>query len=165
METRKTVRIALLVAVGLAIFLLETAIPKPLPWLRFGLANTATLLALYLFGAREAVLVALLRSVIGSFLFGGVFNPAFLFSFFGGLISAGLMALIYIFFKDVFSIIGVSIWGALAHNTVQLVLALVLFVHRIELLYLFPVFLLTAVATGFLTGLLGSFLLRPLSHA
>lgn len=164
METRRTVRVALLVAVGLAIYVLEQSIPKPVPWLRFGLANSATLLALYLFGVKEAIFVAGMRAVLGSFLLGGVLNPAFLFSFFGGLISAACMAVVFSFFRKVFSVIGVSVWGALTHNLAQLAVAMLLFVHRIELLYLIPFFLLTAVVTGFLTGLLVFFLLRPLSQ-
>ena len=160
MNTRRLVHVALLVAAGLALFVFESSIPKPFPWLRLGLANVATLVALYLFGVKEALIVAGLRALLGSVIVGGLFNPAFLFSLLGGLISAVWMACVYTCCHGIFSIIGVSIWGALAHNLTQLLLAMALFIHRWELLYLMPLFLLSTVVTGFFTGCVVFLLLR-----
>ena len=157
------VQLALLVAAGLVLFVFESFVPKPLPWLRLGLANVATLVALCLFGIREAFIVASMRALLGSFVVGGLLNPAFLFSLLGGLMSAASMALIYFYFKGVFSIIGVSIWGALAHNTTQLIVATTVFVRRWELMYFLPFFLVSTVATGFLTGLLVSLFMERMS--
>lgn len=164
MNTRKTVRLALLVAAGLTLFVFESSIPKPLPWLRLGLANVATLLALYLFGVKEALIVASLRALLGSVIVGGLFSPSFLFSFLGGLFSAGLMAFVYTYLDEIFSVIGVSIWGALAHNVTQLALAMAIFVHRWEMLYLMPLFLVSTVVTGFLTGFVVFLLLLKFSQ-
>lgn len=158
------IRLALLVAMGLALFVFESMIPRPLPWLRLGLANIATLMALYLFGVKEAFIVAMMRAVLGSLVVGGLFNPSFLFSFLGGFVSAGMMAFMFSFFKGTFSVVGVSIWGALAHNFAQLALAITLFVHRWELLYLLPLFLLSTVATGFFIGVLVFLLLQRTSR-
>ncbi|UCE17400.1 MAG: Gx transporter family protein [Gemmatimonadota bacterium] len=165
LDARKIVRIAFLVTVGLALFVLETAVPRPLPWLRVGLANSATLLALFLLGVREAFVVALVRSVLGSFIVGGLFNPSFVFSFFGGLASVSVMAIVYAYFRGIFSVVGISVWGAFVHNIVQLTMALFLFVRRWELLFLLPYFVFSTVATGFLTGILIFFLLKRIAGA
>ena len=162
MNAGKIARLALLVAAGLVLFVFESLVPKPLPWLRLGLANGVTLLALYLFGIREALIVASMRAVLGSLILGGLLNPSFFFSFLGGLMSAVLMAVTYSYFRGLFSVIGVSIWGALAHNMTQLALALAVFVQRWELIYLMPVFLLSTVVTGFLTGLLVSLFMQKI---
>ena len=161
--TRKTVRLALLVAMGLALFLFESTIPRPVPWLRLGLANVATLMALSLFGLREAFVVAVLRAVLGSMIVGGLLNPSFVFSLLGGLVSATMMALVVRFSGGVFSVVGVSVWGALAHNLSQLALAIIVFVRRWELLSLVPLFLLSSVGTGFFTGVVVFLLLERLS--
>jgi heptaprenyl diphosphate synthase len=157
--------VAFLVAVGLALFVFETAIPRPLPWLRLGLANSATLMALFLFGVREAFIVAVMRSVIGSLIVGGLFTPSFVFSFFGGLASVGVMAIAFSYFRRFFSVVGVSVWGAFFHNIMQLTLALTLYVQRWELLFLVPYFVFSAVVTGFFTGILVFFLLRHIAWA
>lgn len=164
METKRIVHLALLVAVGLALFVFESSIPRPLPWLRLGLANVATLMALSLFGTKEAFVVAMMRPVLGSLIGGAFLNPSFLFSLLGSLVSAGIMAFVFNFFKGVFSVVGVSIWGALAHNLAQLALAISLFVHRWELFYLLPLFLLSTVVTGFSTGVLVFLLLQRTSR-
>ena len=165
MDARKIVRLGFLVAVGLSLFVFEAAIPRPFPWLRLGLANSATLMALYLFGVREAFLVAVVRSVVGSLALGGLFSPSFVFSFFGGFAGVCVMAIVVSQFRGIFSVVGVSIWGAFAHTSVQLALAVFFFIRRWELLFLLPYFLFGAVATGFFTGLLVFFLLRRISWA
>ncbi len=153
-STRTIVQLALLVAVGLVLFVFESFIPRPLPWLRLGLANIATLLALYLFGVREAFMVAIARAILGSLSFGGLFTPSFVFSFVGGVASTAAMAIFFRYLKNVFSVIGISLWGALVHNMVQLVLAMTLFVRRGELISLLPLFLCMTVVSGFSTGLI-----------
>jgi heptaprenyl diphosphate synthase len=165
LDARKMVRIALLVAMGLALFVFETAVPRPLPWLRLGLANSATLLALFLLGVKEAFVVALVRSVLGSFIVGGLFNPSFVFSFCGGLASVSVMAIVFSYFRGIFSVVGISIWGAFVHNIVQLTMAMFLFVHRWELLLLLPYFVFSTVATGFFTGILIFFLFKRIAWA
>ena len=163
MDSRQIVRVAFLAAVGLALFVFETMIPRPLPWLRVGLANIATLVALYEFGVKEAFLVTITKAVLGSLIVGGLFNPSFLFSFCGGLASTCAMAIVFLYFKATFSVIGVSVWGAFLHNMTQLAVAAVLFIHRWELFFLLPYFLFSAVATGIFTGALVFFLLRRFS--
>ncbi len=145
----RTVRLSLLIGLGLILFLFESLIPRPLPWMKPGLAHIATLLALYLFGDWEALLVVVFRVIAGSLILGTLFNPAFVLAISGGI--AATLSMIYgkRFFSNIFSIYGISILGALVHSLTQLGLVNFLLVHRLELFYLIPIMALTSVIAGF----------------
>ena len=64
-----------------------------------------------------------------------------------------------IFGSNIFSIYGISIFGALVHNLTQLVLVNFLIVRRLELFYLLPVMALTAVVTGFIVAFVAKLIL------
>jgi heptaprenyl diphosphate synthase len=131
--------------------------------MRLGLGNTATLLALFLFTPREALLVTLIRVIVGSLIVGRLFAPSFLLSLCGGLASLATMSLVLRFFYPQFSPVGISIFGALAHNLAQLAVVYLLWVKGAQILFLLPMFLLSSVATGFLTGALAFLVLQKLS--
>jgi len=150
--------LALLVAGGAALSLLESSLPRPLPWTKIGLANIATILALYLYGARPAFWVAVLRVLLGGVFLG--FGPGFVLSAGGGIAAWGVMALVKGTLGDTFSVVGVSIWGALTHNLTQLVLVHLLV--RTAVWSLLPAFLWAAGITGTITGLGADFGLKLL---
>jgi heptaprenyl diphosphate synthase len=151
-STTKLVRLALLISVGLILYVLETHIPQPLPWARIGLANMVTLMALVMWGFWEALVVALMRTFLGSLVLGTLLSPVFLFALCGGLASLAFMGLAHRYLRPFVSIVGVSILGALAHNLVQLYLAYSLYIHRGEIFFLLPFLLLATVLTGFFVG-------------
>ena len=97
-------QLALFTSLGLILFLFESLIPRPLPWLKPGLAHVATLVALYLLGNRAAFIVVVLRVFVGSIILGTLFNPAFLLSLCGGLAATIFMVLLKQFFSAYFSI-------------------------------------------------------------
>jgi len=151
--------LALLVAGGAALSLLEGSLPRPLPWMKIGLANVATILALYLYGARPAFSVAVLRVLLGGVFLG--FGPGFVLSAGGGIAAWGVMALVKETLGSTFSVVGVSIWGALTHNLTQLFLAHLL-VRTAAVWALLPAFLWAAGVTGTITGLAADFGLKLL---
>ncbi|MBN2010183.1 Gx transporter family protein [candidate division KSB1 bacterium] len=152
-RNRKLTWIALLVAVGLIIFMIEMLIPRPLPWLKPGLANMSTLAALYLFGLPEALIVAILRVCLGSLFTGTLFNPTFFLSF-GGSISATLMMFSLLkLLPQTFSIIGIGIIGAVSHNVTQLALVALLLMHHSGIFYLLPILSISAIVTGIFVAL------------
>ena len=61
---------------ALILSFLESLIPNvvPIPGFKFGLANFAVLLALYLYGVKEAVLVDACRIILSALLFGSMFS-------------------------------------------------------------------------------------------
>ncbi len=147
---------ALLITFAVVIHTVEAAlpVPMPVPGVRLGLANIITLLALIIFGLRSALLVAVMRSFLGSLFFGGLFSFGFWLSLGGGLISTLVMALVLLAYnRGYVSLVSVSIIGAAAHNFTQLALASLIIGTFTLLQGYLPLLLLLSVPTGFFTGL------------
>ena len=151
MGTRRVTNLALLVSIGLVLSIIESTFPPllPLPGARLGLANIATVIALYLFGPSMALEVTVLRCVIGGLLRGSVVG--LFLSFSGGLVSTLVMIVLYMLLGDQMSIIGVSVAGAVAHNATQLAAAFLLVGHP-SLFNFLPYLTLIAVPTGLFVG-------------
>jgi heptaprenyl diphosphate synthase len=150
-STRHLVLLSMLSACGLIFFVFESFLPL-LPWLRPGLGNVATVLALMIFGFGDAVKVTLLRIILGALVLGRLFTPVFLFALSGGIASVLIMALVIRYTKQVFGPVGISVLGAVAHNMVQLFVAYLLFVKSMEIFIFIPVFLAAGVITGAAVG-------------
>ena len=148
--TKSLAQSAVLVALALALSYTERFIPLhlviPLPGVKLGLANIATLVALYALGWQKTVPIVLVRCFLGA-LFGGL--TGILFSLTGGLLSLGVMAACKRI--SAFSIYGVSILGAAAHNIGQIFAAMALMGSVYVWAYL-PYLLLIAIFTGAATG-------------
>ncbi len=164
LSPRLLTRTALLTGFGVVMFLFESLLPRPLPWAKPGLANIATLLALYLLGAASAWAVTLLRVLLGSFFLGAFLNPGFWLSLAGGLAAVAAMTLLKKFGEKQFSVIGISLAGALAHVLAQIIVAGFLIVRRWEIVYLLPAMLWPALFAGVVVGLAALFLLERLSR-
>lgn len=167
-STRKLTLIAVLVAQAIVLHIFEALIPIPIPipGVKLGLANIVTLLALVLFDFKTALLIAVLRTVLGSLLSGTLLNIAFFMSFSGAMVSTCLMALImhwvpFVRINARFSLVGISIAGAAAHNLGQLAIAALL-IKNIAIFYYLPIMLVSSIPTGYLTGLLLRELLKYL---
>jgi heptaprenyl diphosphate synthase len=155
-NTRKITHLAMLITFALVIHTVEAALPMPMlvPGAKLGLANIITLLTFILYGFRSALLVTLIRTVLGSIFLGNFLGFGFYMSFSGGVVSTLAMAFgVYLWHKDRLSLVAVSILGAVAHNTAQVGMASLL-IGNINLLKLYlPLLLLLAIPTGFFTGL------------
>ncbi len=152
-RTRKLVFLALLTTFAVAVHLLELSLPNPTPWLRLGLANIITLTVLVLFGFKEGVVVNFLRIMLGAFLSGSLFSPAFILSFCGGMLSVLAMGFALRLWGNYFSLIGISLIGAYSHILTQLGVAYYLLIQHRGLFYLLPLFLVVSLVTGFINGL------------
>jgi len=153
-SNRKLIHLALLISVGLILYIFEAHIPQPLPWVRIGLANMVTLMALVLWGFWEALAVLLLRVLLGSVFTGTILSPVFPFALAGGLAAVMTMGLAWRVLCPPLSVVGASILGALAHNISQLILVYGLYIPRRELFLLLPPILLGALLTGCVIGLI-----------
>ncbi len=167
-STRKLTTIAILVALAIILHLFEALIPIPfpIPGVKLGLANIVTLLALVLFDFKTALTIAFMRTVLGSLLSGTLFNIAFFLSFSGAITATCVMALLLYLgkslnFRSGFSLLGLSVAGAAAHNLGQLAMAALLIKHS-GIFYYLPIMLLSSIPTGILTGLLLRELLKYL---
>lgn len=150
----RLVFLALLVAIGTVLHVTENFFVAivPIPGAKLGLANIVTVLALRQYGLRDGLLVAILRVLIGSFLSGLFLSPGFFLGLSGAISSTVFMSFL-LNFRNIFSMIGVSVGGAVGHNTGQL-LAACLLLQTHAVVYYLPVLLLLAIPTGMITGYL-----------
>ncbi|MBB5174310.1 Gx transporter family protein [Texcoconibacillus texcoconensis] len=146
--------IVILVTNAILISLLEffVFIPLPIPGIKLGLANIITLLAIVFLNFRYVINVVVIRCLVVAVLTRGVLTLAF--SLTGGVLSAIVMAILYKRFRRFFSIKGISIAGALVHNTTQITVAAFV-LGQIVIFYYLPILLISAVVTGYITGSIG----------
>jgi heptaprenyl diphosphate synthase len=116
-------QVALLAAFALFLSTIEYMIPKPLPFLRLGLANLPILIGLFLLNAPHLLLLVLLKVLGQGLVNGTLFSYIFLFSLFGSYAAALAMIGVKTAFGRTISAVGISIFGALASNCTQLLLA------------------------------------------
>jgi heptaprenyl diphosphate synthase len=115
--------VALAAAVCLFLSSIEYLIPKPLPFLRLGLANLPLLVCLDLLPLGPFLLLLLLKILGQGLVQGSLFSVIFLFSAAGTLASGAVMLGARRLLGQRISLIGISVLGALASNLVQLALA------------------------------------------
>jgi heptaprenyl diphosphate synthase len=160
-DVRRLVVIALLSAIAVVIYAVESFIPTPSPWLRFGFSHIITLFSLVFFGTGTAFTIFLIRTVVGSLLIGKLFSPTFVLGLCGGGAALASMALLLVVLKGRgLSVVGISVAGAWVNNLVQVLSAFALFIRHGEILMILPAFLLFAVATGIVNGIAVFFLER-----
>jgi heptaprenyl diphosphate synthase len=162
------VYMALLVTFAVAVHTVEAAIPFPLPvpGAKLGLANIITLLAIVFYGYRSGLVVASLRSVLGSLLIGNFMGFGFYLSFNGALASSLIMGLFMnLYRRQKITLVSVSLAGALTFNIVQLGLASILVRNFTLFRGYLPFLLLLAVPTGIFTGLAAIYLKNAASRA
>lgn len=158
MTARKSVVLAFLVAAGILLQIVEGFVPVAwiIPGYKIGLANIAGLYALYTYGPKDMVLVTSLRIVLASLLTGTLFGIAFLLSVAGAVLS--MTAMVVLKQSGLFSIYGVSVGGAAAHSTGQ-VLAIT-WIYKQWLMQLFlPLLLALSIVSGLVTAVLAKMLL------
>lgn len=162
----RLVRLAVLVACASVLQVAESLLPHPLPGVRIGLANIITIVAIAELGFASALQLAVLRTLVSSFVLGTFLAPAFVLSFAGGVASALVMMLLYALARRVpgLGFIGISVAGAVSHILAQIGLVWLLFVRSSGVLWLAPWLVLSAVATGILTGLVAVQALRNLEQ-
>jgi len=159
---QKLLILAILVGLGVVLHRIETLLPLPSPWVKLGLANVMTLVALVWFGFREALMVTLLRVFLGA-VFGGTFlGPTFFLSLAGGLAAVTVMGGVHRLGQSWFSLVGVSVSAAYAHTTAIFLCVFLFFIPQKTFLQLLPVFLTFSLITGILTGILANHVIRRL---
>ena len=116
-------KIAFVAAATLLCSTLEYLIPKPLPFLRLGLANLPIMLVLDIFTFKSFFILLLLKSIGQGFVSGTLFSYLFFISLAGTLSSGLVMKGAKALFKNRVSLVGCSILGAMASNLSQLEVA------------------------------------------
>ncbi len=124
-------------------------IPVPVPGVKLGVANLVIIIALYRMGFRRALSINCVRIALAGLLFSGVFGM--IYSFAGGILSLIVMQLLKR--TGLFSMVGVSMAGGVAHNLGQLIAACIV-VSTPSLMSYFSVLLFTGLIGGILIGIL-----------
>lgn len=163
-ELRRLARTGALLALGLALFILENAFFPvaslvSLPGAKLGLANLAVLAALELDGLAPAAAVSLLRVLLAGIFSGTVGAAAFWLSLGGAVSSLVGMAL----GRHLPGIgpVGISVIGAVCHNLGQLAALKVLMPNAATLIFL-PWLVLLAIPAGLITGLIAVEIIKRL---
>jgi heptaprenyl diphosphate synthase len=116
-------RVAFLGALCMFLSTIEFLLPKPIPFLRVGIANLPILLGLEILSPGKVFLVVLLK-VLGQGLVGGTLvSYVFLFSAVGSFASGAAMLAVHRLLGRHVTLLGVSVAGALVSNTAQIALA------------------------------------------
>lgn len=151
--SRRLTRGAVLVALALVLALVERLIPLglvvPIPGIKLGLANIVTIFALFALGFREAFVILSLRIAILGLISGPI---PFLISLTGGMLALVVMWLLLRGHDRGFSLIGVGMGGAVAHNIGQVAVAGLILGSPALLVSYLPALMLTGLVTGVLTG-------------
>lgn len=158
-STRRVVYLGLATGLALGLHIFEAMIPMPtdllVPGFKLGLANIVTLYVIMNFSMKDAVSVSILRTVLGSLLSGTFMTVTFFFSFAGGLISAIVMGLLFRYGSRFFSMLGISLVGALTHNLAQLTVAAYV-IRTAGIFGYLPYMLFFALPTGAVVGIVSA---------
>ncbi|NLV75427.1 MAG: Gx transporter family protein [Tissierellia bacterium] len=158
---QKLIFLSLLVSIGLALGIIESMMPVPFvaPGAKLGLSNMVILITLALFGFREAMTVGVLKSIVFTLVVGSV--SSLFYSLSGSILSCFTMYIVYKYFSKTFSLIGVSIFGAVAHNFAQVLVASIM-MNNIRIFSYLPILLLISLFTGYFVGLTSKFAIKNL---
>ncbi len=163
-KSKKVATFGILFALSITLSYIEALFPLlPIfpPGFKIGFSNIVTMYTLYFVGFIPALVLAVLKSMFQLVLRGFVAGAL---SLVGGMVSVAVMGvLVYRFKKYSFSIMFVSIFGAVSHNLGQLVAsAFMLKTHTV--LYYLPVILIFGIIMGFLMGVVLNSTLKVLKN-
>ncbi len=143
--------IAFLASLCLFLSAVEFVIPKPLPFMRLGLANVPILLSLYLLKPKQILFLILLKVIGQGLITGTIFSYIFLFSLLGSFASGCSMLVVHRVGKQHIGPIGIGLFGSLANAASQILLSnWILFGESAQ--YIAPILIINASITGLALG-------------
>lgn len=154
---RKLSLIAMLIAISMCIFTIEMFIPMPVPFpgVKCGLSNVIILVTLFLLGRSDAAKVLFIKIILTSLLFSQ--GMSIFYSLAGGISAFFTMALLKKPLNDVPWV--VSVFGAIAHNTGQIIMACII-MNTTAIFSYFPILIISAIITGAFTGIIAQITLK-----
>ena len=152
LSAKRIATLGVLVALSLISFTLENLLPPLfLPGAKLGLSNIFTILTLFMFGYVDAILLVVIRTVLGSLIVGGI--ASLIYSLTAGVASLLVAIVLVQFVYPKISLISISVTSAIVHNIVQ-VLVFCLIVNNSYMIAYLPYFALIGVLSGCVVGLL-----------
>lgn len=156
---KRVTTVGALAALALIFSYVEALIPFNfgVPGIKLGLANLVVVTGLYYLSVWDVLAVSLIRILIAGLLFGN--GVSIIYSLAGGLLSFVIMCAVKK--TGAFSIVGVSVLGAVFHNVGQIAAACFVMKTAVIVYYL-PILMIAAVPTGFLLGFVSGRVLKIL---
>ena len=150
--------LGLLTTVALVLPYVEAILPpiwSAVPGIKIGLPNIIIIFILYKTGIKDAVTVSAIRLFLVALLFGNAMTLAY--SAAGAILSLSLMTLCKKL--NLFSTVGVSIVGGVAHNLGQILVAMAIF-ETSQIGYYMLVLAVTGTVAGVFVGIVASIILK-----
>ena len=157
MNIKKIVMIGINVSLSVVLSILESLIPFGYFGVKIGLANIITMVVLYMFSYKEALLVLFLRVILVGLLYSGITSISFLMSLSGAIVSVIGMLLIYKIDKN--KIFLLSITGSIFHLIGQFIV-LLFYIKLDGWAFYIPILLVLSVITGIITALITNLVLK-----
>ncbi|MDD3122709.1 MAG: Gx transporter family protein [Candidatus Izemoplasmatales bacterium] len=163
-KLKKTIFIAIMISMSIVLSIVESMISTTffiIPGVKIGLANILTLVVLYIYGEKEALIVVVIRILLVA-----IISPVSTLLSFSLSISGGLFAIVtMIFVKKIksLSIMSTSVMGSLMHMVGQILMAMFV-LETPTLIYYLPYMMILSVPTGIFTGIIGKKLVYIFEH-
>lgn len=162
MKTKRLTELALLTAASLIVFIIELRLPNlsPVQGVKLGLANIFTVYAVYRFKGSEVLLMVLTRVFLGA-VFSSNFS-ALIYSFSGAMLClAGMLLIKRVIPQDYIWLC--SIFGAILHNTGQIIAAVIVMGSLSAAAY-YPILVISGCIAGAFTGFAAGFVIKRLDR-
>ena len=158
-DTRKMTLLSAIIAVAMILSYVESLIPAfvAIPGVKMGFSNIATVFTLYTLGWPYAICVSVVRVLLSTLLFGNA--AALIYSLFGAALA--LISMILVHRTNIFSAIGVSVVGALAHNAGQILAVCLVMNNSALAYYIFPL-IISGTISGIIIGVIAGMLTERL---
>ena len=159
MKAKRITFLGLSIALAMIFSFVESQIPAlvAIPGIKLGLPNIVMVFLLYRVGWRETVIVSIIRIILISMLFGNV--QSLTFSIAGAALS--LLGMILLKKIGCFSVIAVSVVGAILHNVGQIIAA-IFWTGTAQIAFYLPALLISGTIAGVLIGILGGMMVNRL---
>jgi len=123
MLDKRNRELTVLILLATALGVVDSLIPRPVPFMKLGLANVTAVITVVRFGFVKTLELNLLRALAVALITGLLATPAFLLSVSGAFASAVTMGLLRRLLQDKLSMAGLSMAGAVVSLWGQLFVA------------------------------------------
>ncbi len=159
-SAKRIATLSVLCAMGLIMFMVESLFPPLfLPGAKMGLSNIFSMLAVFMLGPIDGVILVLVRTTLGSIFTGNL--STLLYSMSAGLVSVAVTSVLVEFIYPKISIIAISIVSAVLHNLTQNVV-FCLISNTPQMFSYMPWLGLLGIVAGIIVGFAVWFILRAL---
>lgn len=149
----------IMTALALVFGYVEHLVPFPVGiyGLKLGIANLVVVIMLYTVNWKTALCINFARIFLSFLLFGSA--TSLIYSLAGGVLSFIVMLFVKSLKKPSFSVVGVSLCGAVAHNAGQMIAAAFM-LDEMRIAFYLPVLVFAGAVTGTVIGLVANVVIK-----